>query len=898
MMKRSPLHRYLRFWRADVEDDVDEELRFHLEMRERDYVTSGLSTNEAKLETARRFGNVDSVRALCYEIGHQHERSTRIADFVQGVRNDVVFAARQLARNPGFTVAAVVTLALGIGANALVFGFVNAVLLRPFPGVRSPDRLISVGGYSVSYPSYRDFRDGTPALAGLAAFSDRGTAVSDGTRTIVASVGVVSGNYFNILGVMPSAGRLLTPADDEAGAAPAAVLSRSFARTFFPDDASPVGRTIDLNGSPVKVVGVAASDFRGTEVDASQAMWISIHCWMDLAPASFAGLNLEKRGWGWLTMIGRLAPGASLQSATTALNASAAQQERAFPDHNNGFAKDVASHPPSLAADAAVSSVPHGVVVRSATVILVIVAIVLLIACANVSNLLLARAMSRRREIAVRMAVGAGRGRMIRQLLTETAVLAIIAAVVGLLATVVANRYLAHVSIGDDFSFSSLGAHVDTHVTVYTISIALVASMIFGVAPAFQGTNDGNMTVALKDGSPGGGRSASVLRRSLLVAQIALSLILLIGAGLFTRSLQRALAADPGFDGSHVATARINVGLIPRDSARVGAIYDELIRRLQNTPGVHFAAMATALPLDRGSDSERFRLDDYIPPPGPESDLELADVTPGFFQAFSIPLLSGRRFGDQDAPGTQHVAIINETMARQYWKGREPLGRRVLLGGDTVTIVGVVRDSKYHDLGEPPQRYLYRVLGQHLGSSGLFPQQIVVRGSGNASQLVPLLRKTIGNVAPEVPVSGASTFDESTGHVVFAQRLGAIGLGLFGLLALAMTSIGIYGVVGYGVTQRTREIGVRIALGARSRSVLALVLTENLSTIVLGLVLGGALSVLLTRAISGFLFGVSALDGVTFAGATITLLIVGLAAALPPALRASHVDPAVSLRGD
>ncbi|MEO9115881.1 MAG: ABC transporter permease, partial [Gemmatimonadaceae bacterium] len=850
-----PWRRYLRFWRPDVEDDVDEELRFHVDMREREYTAAGRTEIEAHAEALRRFGNVQAVRDTCYEIGHNREKLRTLTQFIQGIRNDALFAVRQLMRNRGFTIAAVLTLALGIGANGLVFGLVNAVLLKPLPAVRNPERLIAMNDYSVSYPSYRDFRDANPALSGLAAFSDRNTAVSNGHQTTISSVGVVSGNYFRVLGVKASIGRTLAPADDDGGAPAVAVLSASFARSFFPANESPLGRTIDLNGAPVTVIGVADPDFRGTELDSPEQLWITAHAWFALAPASYAGLSLEQRGWSWLRMIGRLNPGASINAASAALRVSAARQEAAFPRESKFLGRTVTNAPPVSARDGAISSVSHGTMVKTATIILAVVAIVLLIACANVSNLLLARATSRRGEIAVRMAIGAGRGRLIRQLLTETAVLAVIAATFGLIATLVATRAISHISVGGDISLAALGTHLDSRVIAYTIALALIASVIFGVAPALLGTSEKRTMISVKDGTPGAGRARSGLRRSLLVTQVALSLTLLIGAGLFTRSLQRALSSDPGFDGSQVATAGMDVGLIRRDSARAGEIYDAILRRLQQTPGVKFAALATSLPLDRGSDSEGFSLDDYIPPPGPDAGVEVDDVTPEFMQTFSIPLLRGRLFNDNDGPSAPHVAIINETMARRYWADREPIGKRILFGGDTVSIVGVVRDTKYHDLREPAQPFVYRVLGQRLSSTGLFPQNLVVRGAGNPTALIGLVRNTLHDVAPEVPVYDIATFEAHTGHVVLAQRLGSVVLGLFGILALVITAVGIYGVVSYGVTQRTREMGIRLALGAPTRSVLALILIDNLSMILAGLVIGILLSVALTRTVSGFLFG-------------------------------------------
>jgi predicted permease len=890
--------RYLRFWREDVEADVDDELRFHVEMREREYTAAGSPESEARAHALRRFGNVEAVRSACYDIGRKREQVHAVTRFAQGVRNDVVFAVRQLVRNRGFTIAAVLTLALGIGANGLVFGLVNAVLLRPLPAVTDPDRLIMVNDYSVSYPSFRDFRDTNHALSGLAAFSDRSTAVSNGIQTTISSVGVVSGNYFRVLGVHAVLGRTLVDGDDQPGAPPVAVLSAGFAQKFFPPGSDPMGRTIDLNGVPVTIVGIADPAFRGTYLDSPEQLWISAHAWMALAPASFSGLNLEleTRGWSWLQMVGRLRPGATIGAAQAAFRVSAARQDAEFPREANFLGKTVAKSPPVFARDGAVAGVAHWTMVKAATIILTVVTIVLLIACANVANLLLARAMSRRGEIGVRLAIGAGRGRIIRQLLTETAVLAMIAAAFGIIATLLATRAISHVTLDGGASLGSLGANLDVRVILYTMGVALVASVIFGIAPAVQGTNEKRTADSLKDGTPGAGRGRSALRRSLLVTQVALSLTLLVGAGLFTRSLQRAISADPGFDGSKVAVAGIDIGMIRRDSGRAGEIYDAILRRLRATPGVRSAALAGSLPLDRGSDSESFTLDGYVPHPGAEVGVEVDDVTPEFMTAFSIPLLRGRLFTESDGPHAPHVAIINETMARLHWRDKDPVGRRIMFGTDTVTIVGVVSDIKYHDLREPPRSFVYRVLGQRLSSSGLYPQNVVVRGTGNPAALLKVIRSTLHAVAPEVPVRDIATFEQRSGHVTFAQRLGAMVLGLFGLLALVITAVGIYGVVSYGVRQRTRELGVRIALGASARSVLALVLIDNLSTIAAGLVIGILLSVMLARTISGFLFGIRALDPMTFVVASVTLLVVGTGAAFLPALRATRVDPAEALR--
>jgi predicted permease len=887
--------RYLRFWQSDVEDDVDEELRFHVDMREQEYVASGRAPDEAHAAALDRFGDVAAVRDSCYTIAYRRERRARFADVLHSVWMDAVFALRQLAHNRGFTVAAVLTLALGIGANGLVLGLVNAILLRPLAGVTAPEQLIAMD-YAVSYPGYRDFRESNPALSGLAAFRHRVTAVSVGHRTDMAPVGVVSGNYFQVLGVSPIRGRVLTPVDDDPAAPGVAVLNTTFARTLFPGVEDPVGKVIDLNGVPVAVVGIVPDAFHGTRLDSPETVWISINAWATVAPSWLRNMNTEDRGMHWLHMVGRLKDGTTIDQAAAALNTSARRQAEAFPDESGGLAKVVSTHRPTSANQDAISEIPHRTIIRSAAIVSTVVAIVLLIACANISNLLLARAMGRRREFAVRMAVGAGRARIIRQLLTETAVLALVSAIAGAVATFAVIHALANATLPNGLAFADLHVRFDGRLLASMIMISLVASIGFGVAPALQGTR-ADMTSALKDGVPGAGRSRSSLRRILLVAQISLSLTLLIGAGLFIRSLQHALATDPGFDGTRVATGTISIGLIHGDSARADQIYAAATRKLRATPGVQSVGWGSTLPLDQSGDFATISTDgDASQTRGRE--VEFSFVSPGFLEAFSIPLVRGRLFNDRDGPTAPHVAVVNQTMARQLWHNGNPLGKRVMFDDDTVTVVGVIRDIKYHELDESPAPFIYRAFNQGSATSRLAPQHLVVRTAGKPQAIVAAIPQLLRDVAPEVPVYDVSAFGARPGHTIFAQQMGAAVLGLFGILALTITAIGIYGVVGYGVTQRTREIGIRIALGARARRVLQLVVFDNLATMIAGVAIGLLLSIALTRGMSSFLFGVSPVDAVTFIVASLVLVVIGAVASMIPAVRATRVDPIVALRSD
>ena len=887
--------RYLRFWREDVDGDVDDELGFHLEMSQRDGVARGLTPDEARADAARNFGDVVRTRNECRRIGHRRERSVKLADYLGSIRGDAVFAIRQLIRNPAFTITAVLTLALGIGVNGFIFSLVDAVLLRPLGGVTAPDRLVSLGDdFSLSYPDYLDFRAADPALSGVAAFSDRATAVGLSGVTQVASIGVVSGNYFSVLGVKPLTGRLLTPDDDTPQAAPVAVLSARFARQFFPNE-DPVGRTIDLNGAPVVVAGVASPEFHGTELDSPDALWITPHTWIALAPTAFIGRTLQRRGWSWLSVVGRLRPGAQLASVKAPLVAAAARQELAYPDQDRGLKKRFLDADVTRAGDASFSNLSHHTLVRSAVIILAVVAMVLLVACANVANLLLARATARQTEMGVRLAIGARRARLVRQLLTEAAVLASIGAVLGLVLAAFAATAVSRITFANGFSFGPVGLRLTGGVYAYATALGVITTAIFGLVPAMSATS-GDIVGAIRTGAPTGSSPRRTAQRMILVAQVALSLVLVIAAGLFVRSMRRALETNPGFDGSHVATATINIGLVRRDSARAGAIYNLVRSRLNHTPGVRIAGWGKTLPLSGGEDDDGFAIDNYVPAPDEKMDVADNAISPGYLRAFSIPLLRGRFFTDDDRASSPHVVIINSTMARRYWPHTNPVGLHIYFDKDTTTIVGVVGDIKHHSLVERAQPYVYRLLGQTSGDMGLNRQNLVVRTVGDPAAILGAMRRTLHDIAPEVPVYEMSTPGDRADRAVGAQRLGAFVLGLFSLLALAITMVGIYGLSGYGVTQRTREIGIRLALGARARSVVKLVLIENVVTIALGIGVGLVVSVAATRSVRSFLYGVSAMDLVTFVGASVILLVTGVLAALIPALRATRVDPVVALR--
>jgi predicted permease len=886
--------RYLRFWRADPEADLDDELRFHLEMRRADYRAEGLDPSLADEATLRRFGDVERVRDACRDIDRRWAREQRLREWFESVAQDARYAVRQLARAPGFTIVAALTLALGIGANGAVFSLVDRVLLRPVPEVREPERLVQLSRPGVSYPSYRDFRDGAAPMASLAAFANRFVSLGVGERSELAAAGTVTGNYFSVLGVRAALGRMLVPDDERPGAPPVAVLSDLAWRRHFDADPAVVGRTVRLNGSPMTIVGVAPSGFRGTRISEPPAVWITIPAWWSIAPSSFAGLGLEKRSWSWLTVVGRPRPGKTVPQLQAALAASANWQEE---HHRNetrtGYARSLKLE---TGAAAAIAGGAYRSVVQFAAVLLGVVGIVLLIACANVANLLLARAASRRREVAVRLALGAGRRRIVRQLLTETLVLAAIAGAIALGITQAIAMALGGVRLGGYLPLGALGLGADGRVVAITALIALAAGVLFGLAPALHGTRLG-VAMALRDGTQGENRSRTRTRGVLLVAQLALSLVLLVGAGLLGRSLRRALATDVGFDGGRVAVATADVGLAHYDSTRARRYYDDALERVRRAPGVLDAAWATALPLYNGQDTESYSVVGEPPAADEQPETEVGTVGADYFRVFGIRIVAGRAFSPSDDAHAPHVAIVNETMARRHFGGAA-LGRRIAFSRDTATIVGVAHDIAYHELREKPRPFVYRVMAQRIASDGLGPVSLAVRSAGEPSLVEGVIARALADVGHDVPAYDFGSFEDRSGHAVLAQRAGASLLGVFGLLALAIATVGAYGVVAFAVGQRTREIGIRMALGARAGDVVRMVLAESLRYVVAGIVLGLALAAVASRALAAFLVDVSPTDAATYAAMSLALVAAGLVAALVPARRASRIDPARTLKAE
>jgi putative ABC transport system permease protein len=805
--------------------------------------------------------------------------------------SDLRHALRQLRRSPGFAAAVVVTLALGIGANATMFGLVDRVLLRPFPEIPEVERVVEVASRVVSHPAYGDFREHAEGIVEVAGYRNRTFAVGDGSRTELATTLIVSGNYFQVLGARPSAGRLLTDADDAPEAPPVAVVSHGYWQQALGGDPDIVGRALTVNGRPVTVVGVAAPETRGTRVLYRPDLWVPMATWPVIAPSGFAGLSLERRTWNWITLVGRLEPGVSVAQAEAALNAGAARQRELHPDQTpTGYSVTLT---PLL--ESATGLADRGAVVGFLGLLAAVTALVLLMACANVASLLIARTAAREEELGVRGALGASRGRLIRQFLTEALVFAALGTVTAVGVAAATGAALRRFSLPGGIALQGLDLGIDARVIGCAAVVGALACAAFGVVPAWHASRRRPGPMLRGGGDP---RRPYRLRASLLAGQVALCLVLLVGTGLFARSLRNAMAEEPGFRTRDLLFAGVNLGLARYDPAAAEPFYLEVAERVAALPGVEAATWALTPPLMDGGYSESFTVDGYEPAPDEQLEAEMNAVGPGFFQVLDIPIVSGRAFGPADRADEPFVAVINETMAERYFQGLDPVGHRLGLVGRDAVIVGVARDVAYDGLGQAPGPYVYVPLAQVLGLGGLQDVVLIAHGPGRATGTLPAIRDAIAAADPAVPISALADIGDLYADVLLPQRLGAALLAAFGALALSLALVGVYGVVRFVVAQRRREIGIRVALGAKPGAVVRLALQGALVAVGAGVVVGLALAAAASGVAAQFLFGVAPVDPATYAAAAALLLAATGAAAFGPARGASRVDPTEALRHD
>ncbi|HKQ73671.1 MAG TPA: ABC transporter permease [Blastocatellia bacterium] len=807
---------------------------------------------------------------------------------------DLRFGLRMLLKNPRFTLIATFTLALGIGANTAIFSLVNALLLRPLGGVTEPERLAQVGrqyaGKSYlsdsSYPDYLDYREQNTTLSGLALRSPTGFHLSTGQEAAAVSGELVSGNFFDVLGVRTAQGRLITPADEQGDAASrVAVLSYRLWRQRFGAEPGVIGRTIKLDGHDFVVIGVAGEGFDGTKVGERFDVWAPLLTLRQTNPKR-ANLFSDRRP-SWLEMFGRLKPGVTIAQARAEFSTIAERLKQTYPQTNTYATAGVEL---DLGRDIAA----RREVRRFAYAPFMAVGIVLLIACANVAGLLLARASARGREIAVRLALGAGRVRIVRQLLTESLTLALAGAAIGLFLGLWLTEGLSRM-LPERFIFLSfkLDFGLDWRVFGFTLAVAVLTGVTFGLVPALQASKP-DLVQTLKDARLVGPRGRTGLRGALVVSQVALSLVLLIAAGLCVRTLRNARAVDTGYEIERALTARIDLGKQNYNQAQGQIFQRQLIERLQSTPGVQAAGLAVTLPLNDG------RWETGIYPEGEDERRTQTFqnfVSPRYLETMNIPLLLGRQFSELDDEQATRVAIINQTLARRLWPNENPLGKR--LSGKLVTnarqsveVVGVARDIKGRNLFEPPVPMLYLPLLQNYQPSLV----LHLRTSVEPGLLTDALRREVSALDRNLPVHSVQPLNEHLNATLTPQRLLASLITGFGLLAMLLAGIGLYGLLAYTVAQRTPEIGIRMALGANRGAVLKLVVAQGMKLALIGVGIGLAAAFGLTRVMKGLLFGVNPLDPLTFVMVALSLTCVALVACYLPARKATKVDPLAALR--
>ena len=814
-----------------------------------------------------------------------------------GLLQDLRYAVRTLAKSPAFTVVAVAILALGLGANTAIFGWVRELLLSPLPGAARANRVVAVETLTpartridTSWADYEDLRDEARSFEGLIAFQDRHVTLSekDGARRLYALF--VSGNYFDVLGVGTVLGRTFLPEEGRVpGGAPVAVIGYGFWGSHFAFDPAVVGRTVRINDTELTVVGVTARDFKGTMNGMNMEMYIPLA----MTPHIGGEVSGERsrlagnRTTRWLHLMGRLGRGVSLAGAQAEADTVAARLAEAYPDSNRrlGFVVE-----PVRSASFGASSDLGGVMVA----LFGAVGIVLLIACGNVANLLLVRATRRRREIAVRLALGATRGRLVRQLVTESVLLSLAGAVAGFLLVPYVNALFSGLLPQGQPLPIDLEPPFDLRLFGFGVTLALATGVLFGLVPAW-GASGGRVETDLKEGGQGtsAGRGRQSVRRWLVVAQLSLSLLLLTAAGLFFRSLERAALINPGFDRTNVVVAGFDFPA-SIDRTHSTPFYRTLLDRVRALPGVVAASYGNHVPLWlEGYDWEEVRVDGYTPGPDENMKILVTLTWPGYFSVMHMPLTGGRDFTEHDDVRSAPVAIVNQAFADRYLSGKATLGSRIRIMGDDTLIVGVAETAKYRSLTEEPRPLVYLPQLQTLPSGTALHVRIAPGLASGA--ILEQLRQEVRAVDPRVALV-AGRLDELAGVAVLPQLLGARLLGALGIVALLIASIGIYGLVAYSVSMRHREIGIRMAIGARPAEVRSMVLKEGTLLTAAGLVVGVAAALALTRLLTSVLIDVRPDDPLSLGAALVLLSASALLACWLPARRAARVDPVEALR--
>src|SRR5713101_3905920 len=873
------------FRRRHLEDDLDAELRSHLEIAIERNLRRGMGPEQARREALLDLGGVEQTKEIY--------REQRGLPMIDTALQDLRFGFRMLRRSPGFSVLAMLCLTLGIGANAAVFSWIEGILFRPYPAVTHQERLVAIdgtsrdepGGTSLSWPDFQDLQRSCTLCETLFVSKITGTTLSIGDRAERTTGSIVSANYFDAIGVPPMLGRGFLPGEDTGQSAhPVAVISYQLWQGRFKGDPQIVGKTQRLNGVVHTIVGVAPEGFFGTFVGWGMQFWV---------PASMedifesGGYKLEDRGARWIESYARLKPGVTLQQAQQEVAAISGRLAAEYPATNRG--RSIRLWP--------LWQTPFnnaGTLLPTLEIMLAVVVFVLLIACANVGNLLLVKSFARRHEMTVRLAIGAGRGRLVKQLFTEGLILSALGAAGGLLVAHWCRHGLVLLFPARGGVAMHLPGEIDWRVLALSAGVCIITTLLLGLVPAMQ-TGKIDLAGALKADSAGvvGGGGRAWVRSGLVVMQVSLSFVLLVGAGLLLQSLQKIRNSSPGFSTHGVLDTAVLLVSAGYDAQRAQTFQDELLNRVKALPGVESAAFARMTPLSYGSfSSSPIALDGYRPPPEEQPTVQYNEVGPDYFKTMGIPLVSGREFTRADDEKAALVAVVNETMAAKYWRGRNPIGERVQVKGRWMHVVGVAKDSKYQSVRETPKPFFYVPRRQNFTvGAGLY-----IRTPLSPETMATTLAREVHALDPDLALYEVITLQEQVDRSTSPQLVAVTLVGVLAGLALLLAAIGLYGVMSYAVSQSTHELGLRMALGADASNLLRLVMSRGLTLTAGGVLLGAGAALASTRLLGNLLYKVSPRDPLAFGSALVVMTIVSLAACFLPARRAARTDPARALR--
>ncbi|HEY2460747.1 MAG TPA: ABC transporter permease [Candidatus Acidoferrum sp.] len=889
------------FRRRHQEKALDKEFSAHLEMCIEEKLRGGMTLDDARRAARREFGGVEQAK--------ESYRQQRGLPFLETLAQDLRYAFRMLMKSPGFAAVTILTLALGIGANTAIFSMVNSVLLNNLP-VRHPEELVLVKHTDArstepvedfSYPMYRELRDKNTVFSALLtrARVDFNATYSGQSERAIGEL--VSGNYFEGLGVQPWLGRLITSDDDRTpGASSIAVLSYGYWQRRFGGDRSIVGKTILLDGKPIQIIGVTPPKFYGTDLARNPDIRVPMMMVPVFRPVP--ANRLQNPRHSWLVLMARRKPDVTLAQAQASLNI---LYHQTLNDELEQFGSRItARNREKYLANAihldsgnqGFAQLRHSME-RPLLLLFGVTCVVLLVACANLANLLLARSAKRRQEIAVRLAIGAGRRRLVRQWLTESLLLSTLGGLAGIMVAVWAKSALVNY-LPAEFR-ENLQSPLDARVLGFLLLASIVTGLLFGLAPALQ-ISRASVSSTLRSETPSAtsGEQLVSLRSALIFTQVALSLPLLIGAALFLHSLQNLRGIDTGFVKQNVFLANLNPSLNGYPQERIKTLYDDLLSRVRALPGVQAASLTTSSVVSGSWDRETVRVQGYVPRTDEDMSPNAGVISPSYFATLGIPLVAGRDFTAQDTAARPKVAIVNETFARYFFGNTDPLGKKIGLNDSPqapldIEIVGVVKDAKYVRLQEKPLRYFYTAMAQE---PILFDMTLQVRTTGDSRNIADMVRAQVRDLDPNLPLYATTTLEIQIDDSLTEQRLVTWLTSLFGLLATLLAAIGLSGVVAFSVARRTREIGIRVALGAQKRDVLRLVIGRMAMLVSSGMLVGLIAAYAATRLLGSMLYEVGSADPAAFAGASCLLAAVAAVAAYLPAQRATRVDPLVALR--